>query len=235
MVKLIIKNNIEDTKDLIIFDIDGTLLYYDTLDDLIKEALISFEFEPLDEYVKRQNLGVVKSLLSSTNNNDFSYQQLFDCWNESLVFLQGTNITAQMIGQKMIDLEPKYTRIMPEVKETLNLLDGRLICSTNWFKKSQILKLNKTGLGSYFSEIYTCEEINAKPSRKHFEYILTKEKILPSKTVMIGDSSSDLSCSQLGIDSILIDFDNSKQRLYDQATCVVTNFSDIEKVLKKVN
>ena len=235
---MIIKNNISknDIKNLknCVFDIDGTLVEYVTMEDLITEALLYYGIEPRPEYFKMQALGVIEILEKAANEQCFNFENLCLSWGKHLMFLKEYNVKVEDFAKKMIDLEVKYVKLLPNVKDSLNCLkELKLICSTNWFKESQIKKLNSTGIINYFNKIYTCEDTLAKPSKKHFEYILDKESMSADETIFIGDSASDIKSSYYGIKSILLDLNQNKEAIYDIANVVITDFADITKVLKK--
>ncbi|MDD4282400.1 MAG: HAD family hydrolase [Bacilli bacterium] len=235
---MIIKNGLSKT-DInnfknCIFDIDGTLVKYVTMEDLITEALLYYGIEPKKEYFNMQALGVIEILEKAANEQCFTFENLCLSWDKHLTFLKEHNVKVEDFAKKMIDLEVKYVKLLPNVKDNLKYLkELKLFCSTNWFKNSQIKKLNNVGIDNYFNTIYTCEDTLAKPSKKHFKFILDKENMSADETIFIGDSASDIKSSYYGIKSILLDLNQNKEAIYDIANVVITDFADIVKVLKK--
>lgn len=233
---MIIKNEIKEEKKVLIFDIDDTLVYYDTLKDLVYESLNYYGIPQDDNKFEMQVLGVIKALKVAELSKDFSEELLYNCWEESMTFLNEYNITGRKIGQKMLNLETKYVKGMPNVKENLEELKQlkyHLICSTNWLEGPQRKKLMEVGIAEFFSKIYSCENNFAKPNPRHFVEIIKKERVCVEKVVMIGDSKTDLSSKRIGIDCVLIDPLHKKESLYDEATAVITNIGDIKKILKR--
>ncbi len=234
---MIIKNNISAKKDtkLCIFDIDNTLVRYNTLRKLIDKALNFYGITPQEEYYGRQGLGVKLILDRAINERCFNFENLCLSWAEQLSFLQSYGVKVEDFARKMIDLEVEFAELLPNAIEMLSSLSKedqmRLICSTNWFKRAQQRKLHMFNMAHFFSEIYTCEDRLAKPNRAHFEGILEDEGYNPEQAVMIGDSSTDIPPKTTNIDSILLDSNGNKQNLYDQASAVVTDLSDIPKIL----
>lgn len=225
-------NNIK----LIISDIDGTLLEYVTLKDLVIEAISHFGISAKDEYLEMQCNGVIEALNEACDQEIFSFTRLCHYWEKHLLFLKEYNLKVEDIANKMLELEAKYSQPIPNVKETLMALRNdcfRMICSTNWLLLSQKSKLKKVGLDIYFDKIYTCEGAFAKPNTKHFEKILDHEKIKPEEAVMIGDSYTDMAASKIGINTILLDRDNSKQNIYPYSNYVISDFGEIQKILKR--
>lgn len=202
--------------------------------DLITEALLYYGIEPKEEYYRMQAIGVVDMLQRAESEQCFTFENLCLSWDKQLTFLKEYEVKVEDFAQKMIDLEVKYVQQLPHVSDSLEYLKQlKLICSTNWFKTSQIKKLNTVGLHHYFDKIYTCEDTLAKPSKKHFNFILDREQLQANETVFIGDSYADIKASECGIKSILLDSRQIKESIYNQADAVVTDFKDIPKILIK--
>ncbi|HPE14638.1 MAG TPA: HAD hydrolase-like protein [Bacilli bacterium] len=230
---MILKNDIVSKKDLAIFDIDGTLVKYNTLEALVKEALRIYGIEDKDEYVKAQIKGVFLALKFSERVSDFNFERLCNSWQKSMPFLKEFGVDVKDFAHTMLHLETFYMEKIPKVKETLSTIEQIKVCSTNWLFYRQKIKLYEAGIDKDFSNIYTCEKTYAKPNPEHFRYILAKEDVFPTSAVMIGDGIVDLASSRAGIDSILVDYDENKQKLYNDAIAVVTEFSDIARILKR--
>jgi FMN phosphatase YigB (HAD superfamily) len=234
---MVIKNCITNAneKKLFIFDIDGTLMEYRTLQELVNEAFSSYGIEPKGEYFNMHGSAVAELLTRAIDEKCFSFANLCLTWQKNAHILDGSGITVSSLITKMIELESKYSFIYPNTKVALQYLKDlrkKIICDTNWFKESQCKRLINTGIMDYFDEVYTCENDYAKPSKEHFNRVLLEEGLNPRHAVMIGDSYSDIASVNAGIDSILIDYNQNKQKLYDTATSVVTDINDISKILK---
>lgn len=233
----ILKDKKIENKELIIFDIDGTLVKYSSLDNLIANALQNYNIEARSEYFDMQKDGVVEALDKSSKEKDyFNFKNLCACWKRSLLFLEDSSISVEEFAKKMIDLETTYLESIYGVKTTLEELKQlkyKMLCSTNWFYDSQFKKLKKYDLNNYFKDIYTCEYNYAKPNPLHFEYILDQEEYDSERVLMVGDSSTDLSAKELGISTILVDYDSNKKYLYDEADIVITEFNDLKYILKR--
>ena len=221
---------------LIISDIDGTLLEYVTLKDIVMESLDFFSIPRNDKYYDMQCTGVAAALTEAAKEKIFSFERLCYYWQEHLLFLKDYNIKVEDFASKMISLEAKYSQEIPNVNKTLEALRedyNRIICSTNWLHASQKTKLEKLNIDKHIDKIYTCEDAYAKPNPKHFEFILESENVTPQDVIMIGDSFTDMSASQIGIRTILLDRDKSKQAIYPYSTFVVNDFEEIKHILKK--
>lgn len=221
---------------LIITDIDGTLLEYVTLKDIVMETLDFFNVPKNDEYYDMQCSGVVAALTEAAQENTFCFERLCYYWQNHLLFLKDYNINVEDFASKLIELEPKYSQEISNVNSTLHSLKieyPRIVCSTNWLLTSQLSKIRKVNLDRYIDKIYTCEETYAKPNPKHFEYILESENLTPKDVIMIGDSFADMAASHIGINTILLDRESNKQSLYPYSTFVVKDFGEIKHILKR--
>lgn len=221
---------------LIISDIDGTLLEYVTLKDIVMESLDFFNIPRNDKYYDMQCTGVAATLTEAAKEKTFCFERLCYYWQEHMSFLKDYNINVEDFASKMISLEAKYSQEIPNANKTLEFLKeeyNRIICSTNWFHTSQRSKLEKLDMNRHIDKIYTCEGIYAKPNQKHFEFILESENVTPQDVIMIGDSFTDVSASQIGIRTILLDRGSNKQSIYPYSTFVVNDFEEIRHILKK--
>ncbi len=231
---MIIKDNLKNNKfNILLFDIDGTLVEYTSLSNLVKETLSYFDILPTEKLIINQGKAVGKLLELAEYKKVFSFNMMCEYWNDYMN-LEYYDINSVDLAVKMLNLEVLYLKKVNGVQKTLELLseEKRMIASTNWFLFSQRRKLDYIGLSEYIKKIYTCELQYAKPSAKHFKRILQEENISPDNILMIGDSSTDLSSEKVGIQSILVDYHNKKENIYDEASCVITEFSDLMKVLK---
>ncbi|MFI3212301.1 MAG: YjjG family noncanonical pyrimidine nucleotidase [Eubacteriales bacterium] len=100
--------------------------------------------------------------------------------------------------------------LMPGVKEVITELakTHRLFVATNGFTKTQMNRLDKTGILHCFEAVFTSQEIRSqKPKAAFFQYI--KEHIKGfqiEKALMIGDSlKNDIQgASEVGLDTCYI-------------------------------
>ncbi len=231
---MIIKDNL-NTKNikLLIYDVDGTLVYFKTLFYLLKESFeihgIPFKKEYFDEYV----LAVSTSL--NENRTDFGHRSLSNSFDENFEIIKKYNLSGKDYLKTLLDLEYKYTQVFKGVNNTLSYLykEYPQVISTNWFEESQKAKINKYDLLKYFQKIYSCELYYPKPNKKHFERISNDYNLLPEECLIIGDSISDVKASIYGYNTLLVDYNSKKENIYDLSTYVVNDFRDIKKVLTR--
>ena len=234
---MIVKNDINPNDvDLLIFDVDGTLVRFKTLQKLLKESFIIFDvYEVLDEkgYLKEYISAVSKAL--NSNENDFSFDKLAKSFEKNFIVCRDYKIPAKDYLRVLLDLEKKYAKIIKGVKETLPYLydNYEQVISTNWFKDSQVAKLSKYDLCKYFRKIYSCEGVYPKPNKEHFHIISSECELDPSRCLVIGDSLSDMKSHLYGFNTLLVDYRNSKQGIYPYSDVVVNDFKDVRKVLTR--
>lgn len=82
--------------------------------------------------------------------------------------------------------------LLPGVEETLSFLTARgmpLGMVTNGDSETQRSKIERFGLGKYFSGIFIEGEVGyGKPDRRIFESAISKFRAAPGSTVMVGDN-----------------------------------------------
>ena len=86
---------------------------------------------------------------------------------------------------------PTKTNLFPKAHETLTYLSAKykLHLISNGFQESTEMKIEKTGLGCYFSTVVISECVGYnKPDKAIFEYALSGAGALKPESLMIGDS-----------------------------------------------
>lgn len=225
--KMVVKNELKGNIECTLYDIDGTLTYFSNMEDMVKEAYPQYE----DDSIKKHMIGVSKLLEKSRTNNTY-----FSIENYAKEQQRALNISlkeAYQLIRRLIELTPKYIESFDGVVGTLNALDYDSIAISDWFYNSQVDKLTKAGIENKIRKIYTCEGDYAKPNAVRYINVLEKEGLDPKACVMIGDSYNDLGARRVGIPTILIDYNQKKRHLYKDSTAVITEFSDLSKILRR--
>ncbi len=86
---------------------------------------------------------------------------------------------------------PTKTNLFPGAHETLSYLQQKysLHLISNGFKESTELKIDVTGLGKYFDNVFISEVIGFnKPDAKIFDFALNAANAKREESIMIGDS-----------------------------------------------
>ncbi|MDN3668946.1 YjjG family noncanonical pyrimidine nucleotidase [Echinicola jeungdonensis] len=124
--------------------------------------------------------------------------------------------------------------LFPHSKEILAYLQAKyeLHIITNGFNESQSLKLNSSGLTSFFDLVVTAETTgHKKPDKRIFEFAISRLGTQAGECLMIGDNpSSDI----LGAKNAQIDqvFFNPRNRDCDpEPTYTITELKELEYLL----
>jgi len=111
------------------------------------------------------------------------------------------------MGRDYLNLLPEKTALMPYALELLEYLSPRypLTIVSNGFIEVQQRKMERSGIGHYFSHVVLSENVGAlKPDKLIFEHALLLNNAQPHETIMIGDNfEADICGAQnAGIDTI---------------------------------
>ncbi|HEV2478794.1 MAG TPA: YjjG family noncanonical pyrimidine nucleotidase [Puia sp.] len=113
-------------------------------------------------------------------------------WLTLLDFKIGDEPLARRMDVLFLDALPSRTILFPHTVEILNYLTGKgyqLHLITNGFLKTQLSKLENSGIDGFFKTVITSEVSNSlKPHKEIFDYAFTRTGALPAESIMIGDS-----------------------------------------------
>ena len=180
--------------EAIIFDIDGTLIDYDysqyyALDKLldiipwnkverpITKDVFDFWYKEKNEFYNRPD---------SNKINQYDQQKII---LENVLANWKIIVDSTQLTNKLFDIYESSWRAYPDVLECLfNINKYKLCIISNGDSKFQRLKLTKTGLEKYFSEILISGDIKIKkPNSKIYQTMSDKINIPIDKCVYIGD------------------------------------------------
>ena len=180
--------------EAIIFDIDGTLIDYDysqyyALDKLldiipwnkverpITKDVFDFWYKEKNEFYNRPD---------SNKINQYDQQKII---LENVLANWKIIVDSTQLTNTLFDIYETTWRAYPDVLECLFKLNEYKLCIiSNGDSKFQRLKLTKTGLEKYFSEILISGDIKIKkPNSKIYQTMSDKINIPIDKCVYIGD------------------------------------------------
>ena len=238
---MIIKNDLKNTSGIraLSLDIDDTMTHYLPTPQYLADTLDEFNLP----YSKDVLLGYFNAIRQFESNvlqtGEFSSDIFIKyLWN-NIKILRESDISEVDFKNCLFDKEAFYTKIASGVQEEVALLHHyyRLFCYTKWFREQQQRKLSKHDLLQYIERVYAFEDDSAIKTSQGFETLAINLKHLginKNEFVHIGDSNIDIEpCESAGIQSILIDYKETKQNLYPMALAVVTEFSDLKRVLAR--
>ncbi len=196
-------------KKRLIFDIDGTILdynsYYPSIINLFNYMGISYNKEDIENYIKAM-------MQYEHSYNHFSKDTYL------AYLLRETNIPLNM---HLVDyffsnikyLVP-YDTIDRPTQETLDYLYSKyeLVILTNYFKEVQVSRLEYLNMLKYFKEVYGPEQYR-KPYKEAFLMASGPYKV--HECVMIGDNLEldYMGAKNAGMDAILINPHNRQESI----------------------
>ena len=123
------------------------------------------------------------------------------------------------MGDAYVEISPRQTKLFPETIETLESLKKigfNLHIITNGFQEVQFIKLENSGIRTFF-DIIVCSEFvgQNKPSKAIFDFALKNAGAKAEKSLMIGDDyHADVSGAiNAGMQAIF--FDPSEESKYN--------------------
>ncbi len=112
-------------------------------------------------------------------------------WLALLDFKIGDTALAHELSTAYLEILPTQGALIPGAKELLEHCKDKYVIHmiTNGFETTQWLKLQYSGIRSYFNTVITSEKSNSlKPHREIFDYALKATGALAEHSIMIGDA-----------------------------------------------
>jgi putative hydrolase of the HAD superfamily len=131
-------------------------------------------------------------------------------WLTLLDFKIGDEPLARRMDVLFLDALPTRTILFPHTVEILRYLTDKgyaLHLITNGFEKTQLAKLENSGIDGYFKAVITSEVSNSlKPHKAIFDYAFQKTGASPDESIMLGDSiEADIQGAiNAGIDQVYV-------------------------------
>ncbi|XRE44018.1 hypothetical protein ACIVBQ_002222 [Tenacibaculum discolor] len=177
------------------FDLDHTLWDFDrnsklTFQQIFEEQKINISIHNFLEAYIPVNLKYWKLYREDrVEKSALRYHRLKETF-DSLEYTVSDNLI-NLISEDYIRYLPNFNYLFDDAIEVLQYLEKKyhLHIITNGFKEVQNLKLEKSGIHTFFREIITSECVGVKkPNPKVFEFALGKAGAKAHQSVMIGDS-----------------------------------------------
>lgn len=183
--------NINKSYDVVIFDIDDTLVNPNYTDkqrfDLIfgKNNINKKD----EEKIKTNLYKFLFDFEDKFQNTYLNEDIIIENFVNNCEFINSYNLDGKKIFNDIMESTVEIVEPIKESKEVLEYLKDKgytILALTNWLYNVQSEKLKKVGLFDYFDEILCIDENYLKPSKLAFERILNKYE--SSRCLMIGDS-----------------------------------------------
>ncbi|WP_432664496.1 YjjG family noncanonical pyrimidine nucleotidase [Wukongibacter baidiensis] len=220
----------------ILVDLDGTIFDFRKSEEIaLQVCLKKFQY-PFDDKLYKKYISINRDLWRKFENDEISKTEVlvgrFELLFKSLNY----------------DIEPSIfnRKYQNELSNSYNLIDGardilkylypkyKLYVVTNGLIKTQMLRLKKTGVISYFSDIFISEAIGCqKPNKEFFNYCF--DKILNDRqhSIIIGDSltSDILGGNNAGIDTCWFNPDNEINSTNATVNFEIANLAELKNIL----
>ena len=203
----------------LIFDLDNTLIMWrDSYKSAIKNTIEKYNLDV--DYI------LVDEVIESYEKyyNYYSKDHLLELINNKF----GLELDISFLEDWLIELG-KMADIEDDLIEVLEYLSSKyeLIVLTNWFKDSQLKRLEKVGIDKYFKEIYGGDKY-IKPSLESYKIAMGDRK--PSECIMIGDNYiTDIEGAiNAGLQAIMI---TSKDFTSTDSYKVIRNLKELKEML----
>jgi YjjG family noncanonical pyrimidine nucleotidase len=218
----------------IFFDLDHTLWDFDKNSKLAFEKIFAEKLPEIDSikfteiYVPINQACWKLYQNDEITSDDLRYQRLkqsFDALNHEI-----SDTQINEIAHLYIELLPLNNHLFEGAIETLEYLklNYNLHIITNGFEKVQYLKIENSGIASYFSTITNSEMAGVKkPNPKIFQFALSLSQARKETSVMIGDSieADVVGALDFGIEAI---FFNPNQEKITQDFIQINHLSELK-------
>ena len=190
-------SNITEMKHIqhVFFDLDHTLWDFEknsalTFKKILHEHSVNVSFESFIEIYKPINANYWKLYREErVSKEKLRYGRLNETF-EKLNYNASDDLV-NLLSEKYIEHLPSFNNLFEGTFELLEYLKGKyeLHIITNGFKEVQTIKMENSGILSYFNEIITSESVGVKkPNPKVFRYALEKANAKSDNSLMIGDN-----------------------------------------------
>jgi len=225
--------------DLLLFDIDGTLLDFKKAERIgMKKTLQNFGLrnnnEILDSYSR-----INESYWEMLEKGTITKRKLLLERHNSLFNKYGFNEDVVKFNAYYEDCLANESYLLDNVINVLSHINkstSTLAIATNGLTTTQTNRILLSGLDKYFTYIFISEKVGYnKPQVEYFEFIMRNmdKKYSKSKTLIIGDSlTSDIKGGHnFGIDTCWINPNNLKNELQIIPTYEIQNISQLKDII----
>lgn len=177
------------------FDLDHTLWDFEKNSEIsfqmiFEEMKLEFSLDDFQKVYQPINFSYWKLYRENKISKEkLRYRRLKDCFDELGIAVSDNDIN--YISVEYIRYLSHQTHLFPGAVEILNYLsmNYRLHIITNGFSEAQLNKTKASKIDHFFDCFIDSEQVGVKkPHPDIFNYALTKAKVKPEQSVMIGDN-----------------------------------------------
>ncbi|MFS9180423.1 YjjG family noncanonical pyrimidine nucleotidase [Streptococcus timonensis] len=229
------------TYKFLLFDLDHTLLDFDSAEDIALTQLLEEEgVEDIQAY-KNYYVPMNKALWKDLELKKITKQELVNTRFAKLFAHFGIEKDGAYLAERYQFFLSKQGQIFPGVEELLkNLIHQgyELYAATNGITFIQTGRLERSGIAPFFKEIFISEQLHTqKPDAEFYEKIGSRIPNFDKKNaLMIGDSlSADIQGGiNAGIDTIWYNPHHLENKSLAQPTYEVDSYQTLLEILDKL-
>lgn len=224
------------TYEVLLFDVDGTLLDFDKAEEEGIEGLLTHYGVPVTAENKQKYHLLNKRYWEALERGEFTREQILSKRFEEYFGDFGISVD----GKETDGLYRRYLNssavLVDGALELLEYLKGKytLYVVTNGVAATQYSRLKKSGLDQYFDGIFISEEANAqKPQMEFFEYCFGRMgRRDVEHMLIIGDSlTSDMrGGNRAGIDTMWYNPHGEENHTEVHLDYTVTSLTDMKQM-----
>lgn len=223
--------------NLVIFDLDNTLLDFDKMElGSLSQSLEKHNIEATDNLINSY-ISINKDLWAGLESGTHSKAEILELRFEMLFEKYNLVGNPSLLNKDYLAGMSDHIHLIDHAEEILNhCLDKvKLVIVTNGVKSAQDTKMDKSGLNKYFSEVIISDVAGYhKPNVKIFDYLENKiGKIDKDKTMIIGDSlTSDIQGGiNYGIDTCWFNPKSDENTLGNQINYEIRSLNELYDIL----
>ena len=225
----------------LLFDLDHTLLDFDSVEDIALSQLLKEEgVEDIQAY-KDYYVPMNKALWKDLEQKKITKAELINTRFAKLFAHFGIEKDGAYLAERYQFFLSKQGQIFPGVEDLLKKLISQgyeLYAATNGITYIQTGRLEQSGIAPFFKEIFISEQLHTqKPDAEFYEKIGTRiPNFDKNQTLMIGDSlSADIQGgNNAGIDTIWYNPHHLENKTLAKPTYEVDSYQALLEILDKL-
>ena len=229
------------TYKFLLFDLDHSLLDFDTAEDVALTQLLKEEgVEDIQDY-KDYYVPMNKSLWRDLEQKKITKAELINTRFSKLFAHFGIEKDGSYLAERYQFFLSKQGQTFPGVEDLLKYLihqEYELYAATNGITFIQTGRLEQSGIAPFFKEIFISEQLHTqKPDAVFYEKIGSRiPNFDKNQTLMIGDSlSADIQGgNNAGIDTIWYNPHHLENKSLAQPTYEVDSYQALLELLDKL-
>lgn len=177
---------------ILLFDLDGTLLDFDANEAASLNRLFSDQGYRFDDELRLTYHSINTRLWEEYERGRIAQEQVLNTRFAETMARMGICVDGVEWEKKYRDLLGNGAQMIDGALEICEKLSGshRLFAATNGITRTQLKRLELSGLSSYFEGVFTSQDIGIqKPQKGFFEFVMNHiSGFVREETLMIGDS-----------------------------------------------